>query len=291
MASAHEPCWGVAMYLLSGFGSQFASIKKSSLSSVRRCRHVPSESSNVMKLSLLIIAVIGCVALSVQAQESSSRHRGDVQPISTAKNSAPAAIPPDGKAVAAEGGPSVPTSEVGKTSADPSPSVVAPKVQPDDLYKVGIDDELQISVWKEPDLSVQVVVRPDGIITIPVVDDVPVVGLTTKQVADILTDKLKNVVAEPQVTVIVRKINSRKVYLTGQVGRPGAVSLTGHETALQVIAESGGLNIYAKAEKIYILRKADGRQQKLPFNYKKAINGEDPKSDIALENGDVIVVP
>jgi polysaccharide export outer membrane protein len=160
-----------------------------------------------------------------------------------------------------------------------------------DSYQVGIADELQISVWKEPDLSQTVVVRPDGMITIPVVDDIYVVGLTTKQVQDILTEKLKPVVSEPQVTVIVRNIRSRKVYLVGQVGHPGAVSLSGHETVLQVLAESGGLNLYAKSDKIYILRHGNGQEERLNFNYKKAIKGNDPKADFPLVNGDVIVVP
>jgi polysaccharide export outer membrane protein len=159
-------------------------------------------------------------------------------------------------------------------------------------YIVGISDELQISVWKEPDLSGPVVVRPDGMITVPVVDDVYVVGLTTKQVQDILTEKLKPVVAEPQVTVIVRNIHSRKVYLVGQVGHAGAVPLSGHETVLQILAQSGGPGIYAKSDKIYILRlQADGRQERLNFNYKKALKGNDPKADFPLANGDVIVVP
>jgi polysaccharide biosynthesis/export protein len=110
-------------------------------------------------------------------------------------------------------------------------------------------------------------------------------------VQDLLTDKLKNVVAEPQVTVIVRNIRSRKVYLVGQVGRPGAVSLSGHETVLQVLAESGGPGLYAKSDKIYILRKSGEGQKKLAFNYKKALKGGDPKADFQLESGDVIVVP
>jgi polysaccharide export outer membrane protein len=162
----------------------------------------------------------------------------------------------------------------------------------DESYIVGIADELQISVWKEPDLSGGVVVRPDGMITVPVVNDVYVVGLTTKQVQDILTDKLKPVVAEPQVTVIVKNIRSRKVYLVGQVGHPGSVALTGHETVLQILAASGGLNLYAKSDKIYILRQGEGKQQqKLSFNYKKALKGNDPNADFPLANGDVIVVP
>jgi polysaccharide export outer membrane protein len=165
------------------------------------------------------------------------------------------------------------------------------KGQADASYVVGIADELQISVWKEPDLSGPVVVRPDGMITLPVVDDVHVVGLTTKQVQDILTEKLKNVVTDPQVTVIVRNIRSRKVYLVGQVGHPGAVSLNGHETVLQILAESGGPGVYAKSDKIYILRKVGDHQEKINFNYKKAVKGGDPNADFPLVNGDVVVVP
>lgn len=171
------------------------------------------------------------------------------------------------------------------------PSQASTNGKTDPSYIVGIADELQISVWKEPDLSMPVVVRPDGMITLPVIDDVKVVGLTTKQVQDVLTEKLKNVVSEPQVTVIVRNIRSRKVYLVGQVGRPGSVTLNGHETVLQVLAESGGPGPYAKSDKIYILRQVGDRQQKLNFNYKKAVKGDDPHADIPLNTGDVIVVP
>ncbi len=171
------------------------------------------------------------------------------------------------------------------------PSDASLKQPLDPSYIVGIADELQISVWKEPDLSMPVVVRPDGMITLPVIDDVKVVGLTTKQVQDVLTEKLKNVVSEPQVTVIVRNIRSRKVFLVGQVGHPGAVMLNGHETVLQVLAESGGPGPYAKSDKIYILRKVGDHQEKLTFNYKKAVKGGDPAADIPLNTGDVIVVP
>jgi polysaccharide biosynthesis/export protein len=172
-----------------------------------------------------------------------------------------------------------------------TPAQTTLKEQPDNSYIVGIADELQISVWKEPDLSMPVVVRPDGMITLPVIDDVKVVGLTTKQVQDILSEKLKNVVSDPQVTVIVRNIRSRRVYLVGQVGHPGAVTLNGRETVLQVLAESGGPGPYAKSDKIYILRNVDGRQEKLTFNYKKAVKGGDQSSDIPLNTGDIIVVP
>ncbi len=168
-----------------------------------------------------------------------------------------------------------------------APSVAKPQTDPS--YIVGIADALVISVWKEPDFSGPVVVRPDGIITVPVIGDIHVAGLTTLQVQDILTEKLKSVVTEPQVTVIVRDIRSRKVYLVGKVGRPGGVMLTGHETVLQVLAEAGGPSQFAKAQKMYVLRTVGDHQKRIPFNYKKVLSGAEP--DVELDVGDVIVVP
>jgi len=164
-----------------------------------------------------------------------------------------------------------------------------PKAKVYDSYIVGIADGLLISVWKEPDFSGPVVVRPDGMITVPVIGDIRVVGLTTTQVQDILTEKLKTVVTEPQVTVIVRDIKSRKVYLVGKIGRPGAVVLAGHETVLQILAEAGGPAQFAKPQKMYILRTTGDQQKRIPFNYKKVLAGSEP--DLALIVGDVIVVP
>jgi polysaccharide biosynthesis/export protein len=220
------------------------------------------------------------------AIESSSHPSSKTYKAQPAEIAATTAAPVPGAAVAD------PTPADTKVRQDLTPkSTLKDPNQTDDSFIVGIADELQISVWKEPDLSMGVVVRPDGMITLPVVNDVYVVGLTTKQVQDILTEKLKPVVAEPQVTVIVKNIRSRRVYLVGQVGHPGTVPLTGHETVLQILAQSGGPGIYAKSEKIYILRSVEGRQQKLTFNYKKALKGEDPKADFPVVNGDVIVVP
>jgi polysaccharide export outer membrane protein len=163
------------------------------------------------------------------------------------------------------------------------------KAKPDDSFTVGIADGLYISVWKEQDLSGLVVVRPDGMITVPVVGDVHVAGLTTPQVQDLLTEKLKDVVAEPQVTVIVRDIKSRKAYLVGKVGRPGAVELTSPETVLELLAEAGGPAQLAKPQKMYVLRTTDGKQKRIDFNYKKALAGSQP--DLQVMVGDIIVVP
>jgi polysaccharide biosynthesis/export protein len=220
------------------------------------------------------------------ASESSSHPSGKVYKSQPAEIAATTAAPVPGAA------PAEPTPADTKVRQDLTPKSSAKDPDKSDgSFVVGIADELQISVWKEPDLSMGVVVRPDGMITLPVVDDVYVVGLTTKQIQDILTEKLKPVVAEPQVTVIVKNIHSRKVYLVGQVGRPGSVALTGHETVLEILALSGGPGLYAKSDKIYILRNVEGKQQKLSFNYKKALKGEGANADFPVMNGDVIVVP
>ena len=193
-----------------------------------------------------------------------------------AKSSAPAADPSDADSAG----------DVHQQGVKPQST---PKANVDGTYIVGIADVLVISVWKEPDFSGPVVVRPDGIITVPVVGDIHVAGLTTLQVQDILTEKLKSVVTEPQVTVIVRDIRSRKVYLVGKVGRPGGVSLTGHETVLQVLADAGGPTQFAKSQKMYVLRTTGNHEKRIPFNYKKVLAGAEP--DVELMVGDVIVVP
>lgn len=183
-------------------------------------------------------------------------------------------------------------------SQDSDPSRLAQAVSSElenanDTYRIGIEDDLQISVWREPELSMPVVVRPDGIITLPLLNDIRVVGLTPKELQALLTEKLKAYVNEPQVTVIVRAIRSRRVYLIGEAARPGAYPLNGRKTILQLLAEVGGLGPFARADGIYVLRTENGRQIRIPFSYKKAINGQvgNKAQDIELLPGDIVVVP
>ncbi len=180
-------------------------------------------------------------------------------------------------------------------AAQPSgsqPATTSPVVDPiDSSYRIGIEDELQISVWREPELSLGVVVRPDGMITLPLLNDVPVMGLTTTQLGDALTEKLKPFVNEPQVTVIVRNIHSRRAYLVGEVSRQGAYSLNGRLTIMELLAEAGGMGPFAKTDKIYVLRKVNGKPVQIPFNYKKSIVGRGDKDNIVLLPGDIVVVP
>jgi polysaccharide biosynthesis/export protein len=156
-------------------------------------------------------------------------------------------------------------------------------------YVIGVEDELQISVWREPELSTVVVVRPDGMITLPLINDVKAVGLKTDELQNLLVEKLKNFVNEPQVTVIARAIHSRKVYLVGQVGHQGTYPLNGDMTALELLAAAGGIGTFAKADSIYILREQNGKKIRVPFHYKKAVAGK--SENVLLQPGDVVVVP
>ena len=156
-------------------------------------------------------------------------------------------------------------------------------------YRIGEQDVLVITVWREPELSATVMVRPDGKITLPLVNDVDAGGLTTDELKNLLTEKLRPFVNVPQVTVAVREINSRKVFVIGQVGREGSYRINSTSTVLQVIAEAGGLRDFANRKGIYVLRHQNGSQVKLSFNYDKVIRGKD--DNIQLRPGDTIVVP
>jgi len=158
-----------------------------------------------------------------------------------------------------------------------------------DVYRIGIEDELTISVWREPELTSSVVVRPDGNITLPLLNDIPVVGLRTEELQNLLTEKLKAFVNEPQVTIIVRQIRSRKVYLFGQVSRPGTFTLNGRKTVLELLGEGGGLGPFAKSESIYILRRRGDQQVRIPFHYKSILAGR--SDNVVLLPGDMVVVP
>jgi polysaccharide export outer membrane protein len=158
-------------------------------------------------------------------------------------------------------------------------------------YRIGEQDLLTVTVWREPELSGTVMVRPDGDITLPLINDVHASGLTPDELKTVLTEKLKGFLNLPQVTVAVREINSRKVFVIGQVGHEGSYRINSTSTVLQVIAEAGGLREFANRKGIYVLRKENGLQTRLKFNYDKVIKGKDPRENILLRPGDTIVVP
>jgi polysaccharide biosynthesis/export protein len=157
-------------------------------------------------------------------------------------------------------------------------------------YVIGADDTLHISVWKEPDLSETLPVRPDGKISMPLLNDISAAGLTPLELKDSITEKLKKYVSDPHVTVVVTAMNSRRIFVTGEVTHTGPLNLLPHMTMLQALAQAG-FTQFANPKAIYLLRMQDGRQQKLPFNYKDVVKGNHPEQNIELKPGDTIVVP
>src|ERR1700722_9927839 len=180
-----------------------------------------------------------------------------------------------------------------KQPSQPAVPADAPKKAAiaDPNYVIGAQDVLDISVWKEPEVSRVVPVRPDGKISLPLLNDVQAAGLTPDALARQITESLKKSRTNPQVTVIVTTINSQRVYLLGEVSRPGAFPMIPGMTVLQAISSGGGFTQFARTKSIYVLRNENGKQVKYPFNYKEVINGKKPEQDIALKAGDTIVVP
>ena len=174
----------------------------------------------------------------------------------------------------------------GKSAETPVPAgVVDPST-----YVIGPADVIQISVWKEADLSMSLPVRPDGNISMPLLHDIPAAGFTPVQLASDISERLKKFVQDPQVTVVVTVVNSQHVFLLGEVAHPGPVSLTAGMTTLQALSTAGGLTQFANSKHIYILRTEQGTQRKIAFRYKDALKGVEGQNFI-LKAGDTIVVP
>ena len=157
-------------------------------------------------------------------------------------------------------------------------------------YVIGPDDVLHVAVWKEPDLSATLPVRPDGKISLPLLNDVQAAGLTPEQLKASVTEKLKKYIADPRVTVVVTAMNSRRVFVSGEVVHTGAIPLLPNMTMLQALA-AAGFTQFANLKGIYVLRMENGKQVKLPFNYKEVIKGNHPEQNIMLKPGDTVVVP
>jgi polysaccharide export outer membrane protein len=225
-----------------------------------------------LRATLVYFAVAGISSVGL-AQDKHPGQAQQAEPVTGQGSSSPSGDKPSQK-------------RAPEVAAEPVKSAVYDPAQ----YVIGADDELMIAVWREPELSLGVVVRPDGIITLPLVNEVRAAGLKPLELQSLLTDKLKPFVNEPQVTVVVRAIRSRKVYLTGPGVKAGVFAINGRMTAVELLVQGGGLGPFAKAKSIYILRMVNGRQTRIHFNYKEAISGKSG-GDVLLEPGDVVVVP
>ena len=158
-------------------------------------------------------------------------------------------------------------------------------------YVIGIPDLLRVVVWRNPELSVDVLVRRDGKISVPLVDDVQAEGLTPEELKEVLTEALAEFVTAPDVTVIVQQINSRTVTVVGGVARSGQISLTRQMRVLEAIATMGGFNIWAKKNHVKIIRRNGNETIEYVFNYGAYSSGKAPESNLLLQPGDTIVVP
>jgi polysaccharide export outer membrane protein len=191
-----------------------------------------------------------------------------------------------------------PASKVGPVPQTPPAKVTPePQVTPPPDFVIGTDDVLILMFRREKDMSAEVTVRPDGKITLPLLNDIQAAGLTPNQLRDRVTEESKRFVEDPAVTVVVKQINSRKVYITGQVNKPGPYPLGDHMTVMQLISIAGGVTDYAKKKNIVIIRdpgpgaRPGAQTTTFRFNYEDIQKLKNLASNIELKPGDTVIVP
>jgi polysaccharide export outer membrane protein len=177
--------------------------------------------------------------------------------------------------------------DTSKASSSSRPTGVVPPSG----YVIGPEDVLTVLFWRDKDMSAEAVVRPDGKITLPLLNEVQAAGLTPEQLRNSLTEQATRYLEDPSVTVVVKQINSLKVFVTGEVGKPGVYAMTAPLTVIQLLAMAGGVNEYAKKDKIVIMRTESGRQMIYPFNYEAVTKRSNMRQNILLKPGDTIIVP
>jgi polysaccharide export outer membrane protein len=172
----------------------------------------------------------------------------------------------------------------GNGTAAPAAAALPPS------FIIGVSDVLSVAFWRDPRMSADVVVRPDGMISVPLLNDVRAAGNTPEQLAGVLAVAAAKYITDADVTVVVKEIHSRKVFVLGNVGTPGMVVLTGDMNVLQLIAVSGGLLEYADKDDITIIRTENGQEKRLKFNYNDVLKGKNAKQNVLLQPGDTVVV-
>lgn len=213
-------------------------------------------SLHVVSRSFVIALVLGCAAPAL-AQQSAPGAKAP-------------ATPPRGPA------------------ASPAAAAATTAVPPG--YLIGPEDVLGVLFWREKDLSGDVIVRPDGKITLPLVNDIQAAGLTTEELRTALTTAAGKYIEDPNVTIVVRQINSRRVFITGEIGKPGPYQLTPGMTVMQLIAMAGGLTEYADSKNILVMRTENGKPMAHRFNYKEVLGRKRLQQNIELKPGDTVVV-
>lgn len=236
----------------------------------------------------LRLVVVAAIVLSVRPASAGQTGEPPAQPADTA----PAAVP-----VLPSPFQPAPKDPAPKESAAPPATPAAPtgtpaaNIRPPEDYLIGTEDVLNIVFWRDKDMSGEVVVRPDGKITLPLLNDMQASGLTTEQLRAAVETAAAMYIEEPTVSVIVKQINSRKVFITGEVGRPGPFPLIAPTTVLQLIATAGGLREFAHRDQIVIMRTEGDKQSVFSFDWVAVVQKKKTQQNIFLKPGDVVVVP
>ncbi len=199
----------------------------------------------------------------------------------------------DGKNESKPDSPAAPAATAAPDAAPAGQPASAPQVDPakfpaTQAYIIGPEDLLELHIWREPELSGTLNVRPDGRISIRLIGEVQAAGRTPEELAKVIRDGLSvKYLKDPIVTVTVRQVNSKKYYVQGEVARPGVFPLLVPTTVFEAISVTGGFREFAKKSKIVIVRKG----KRIPFNYKEVEKGKKLEQNIFLENGDTIIIP
>ena len=245
--------------------------------------------------------VLGCAVLMLSAAVQAQQPPPPAQPQQPPRQAAPPVQPaPQTQPAPAQQVAQPPTAPAAKPAVPPAAvppaAAAAAAPRPSDPvvpagYVIGTDDVLSIVYWKDKDMSADAKVRPDGRIALPLINEVHAAGLTPEQLHTKLTEESKKYMEDANITVVVREINSRRVFITGEVNKPGPYPLTSATSVLQLISLAGGLRDYANAKKIVIMRTENGKKISLPFNYKDVSAGKKLDQNIELKPGDTVVVP
>jgi polysaccharide biosynthesis/export protein len=247
-------------------------------------------SVRAIRVALVIVAV-ALVSPAWGVAQTPSQEQPAPQP-----QPAPAPEPPPQAPPATQPAPPQDANKPPAVQAVPPPgaqpqTVPTTGIQPPPGYVIGARDILSVIFWRDKDMSADVSVRPDGMISLPLINEIRAEGLTPDQLRDQVTQRAARYVADPTVSIVVREIHSRQVYITGEIRRPGAYSLMMPTTVMQLISLAGGVGEFAKIKDIIILRTEGGKQLAIEFNYKDVRNGKKLTQNILLKPGDTIIVP
>jgi polysaccharide biosynthesis/export protein len=245
-------------------------------------------SVRAIRVALVIVAVALVAPAWGVAQTPSQQQPAPQTPPAPAP---PPAAPP---ATAPAPAPDATKPQAAQAPAPPGAQaqpVATTGIQPPPGYVIGPRDMLSVIFWRDKDMSADVSVRPDGMISLPLINEVRAEGLTPDQLRDQIAQRAARYIADPTVSIVVREIHSRQVFITGEVNKPGAYSLMTPTSVMQLISLAGGLREYAKTKDIVILRTEGGKQSAIPFNYKDVMNRKKLTQNILLQPGDTVIVP